>query len=357
MEMNDYYTNLKKRIDIELNVFFENKHKQIKSDIELTEFSEIIADLENFVMSSGKRIRPVLFYFGYVLAGGKDREEVLRAAVSVELMHSYFLIHDDIIDRDDFRHGDLSMHCKYRKKAEKDFKDNDSRHFGTSMAILIGDLMSSFGYQVLNNSNFNDSERIKALNYFNNIICNTMFGQLMDLNFDKNKNLNVEMVFKVQKYKTAKYTIEGPLHLGAILAGADDNFLKLLSSYAIPVGIAFQIQDDIIGVFGNEKKIGKPVGSDIQEGKRTLLVAEAMKTASDEEKKILDDILGNEDLTFDELEIVRRIIRDTGALKKSENKAEDLIKEAKTNIQSFAVDEKYRKVLSDFADFIITRDK
>ena len=106
-----------------------------------------------------------------------------------------------------------------------------------------------------------------------------------------------------------------------------------------------------------EKKIGKPVGSDIQEGKRTLLVAEAMKTASDEEKKILDDILGNEDLTFDELEIVRRIIRDTGALKKSENKAEDLIKEAKTNIQSFAVDEKYRKVLSDFADFIITRDK
>ena len=357
MEMRDYYTNLKQRIDDEIREFFEHRYKQIENNIELVEFTEIISDLKNFVMSSGKRIRPILFYFGYVLAGGQNRKEALKTAISVELMHSYLLIHDDIIDRDDFRHGNLSLHCRYRKRIENDLKDFDGQHFGISMAILVGDLMASLSYEILNNSNFEEGVKKEALKKFNNIVGNTIFGQLMDLNLDQNKNLDSEMIFKMQKYKTAKYTIEGPLHLGAILAGADDKFLKLLSDFAIPVGIAFQIQDDIIGVFGDEKKIGKPIGSDIQEGKRTFLITEAEKSANEEQKKILSSALGNESLAQDELEKVRKVIKDTGALKKSENKAEELIEKAKKSIPYFSVDNKYKKVLNDFADFIIKRDK
>ncbi|MCK5413232.1 MAG: polyprenyl synthetase family protein [Candidatus Pacebacteria bacterium] len=357
MEMRDYYLSLKQRVDNELREFFKYKYNQLENNIELVEFTEIIGDLENFVMSSGKRIRPILFYFGYILAGGENKKEALKTSISVELMHSYFLIHDDIMDRDDFRHGNLSMHCRYKKRVEKYLKDVDGQHFGISMAILAGDLMSSLSYEVLNDSNFEEGVKKEALKKFNNIVGNTIFGQVMDLNLDQNKNLDSEMIFKMQKYKTAKYTIEGPLHLGAILAGANGEFLKLLSNFAIPVGIAFQIQDDIIGVFGNEKKIGKPIGSDIQEGKRTFLITEAEKGADEDQKKILSSALGNKNLTQNELEKVRKVIKDAGALQNSENKAEELIKEAKNNIQCFSIDGKYKKVLNDFTDFIIMRKK
>ena len=357
MEMSDYYIDLKQKINDELRVFFKYKYKQLKNDIELVEFMGIMRDLENFVMSSGKRIRPVLFYFGYVLAGGKDRKEALKASISVELMHSYFLIHDDIMDRDDFRHGNLSIHCKYRKKVENDLNNIDGQHFGISMAILAGDLMSALSYEVLNNAEFDEEFKKKALKKFNDIICNTIFGQSMDLNLDKKKSLDSKMIFRMQKYKTAKYTVEGPLHLGAILAGADDKFLKLLSNFAIPIGIAFQIQDDINGVFGNQKEIGKPIGSDIQEGKRTFLITEAEKSANEEQKKILSSALGNENLTQDELNMVREVIRDTGALKISKDKSEELVETAKKNMQHFSVDDKYRKILYDFADSVIKRDK
>ncbi len=355
MEIEDRLAKLKNQIDAELEKFFKFKIKQVKSDNKPEELTEIIESLEKFTLNSGKRIRPILFYFGYIIGGGKDKLEALKISIAVELIHSYFLIHDDIIDRDNFRHGDFSMHYSYAKKAENDFKNIDSKHFGISMAIIVGDLALSFGYEILNSSNFKKDLKIKALNSLDKIICNTVFGQALDLTLNKIDDFNIDSIFEMQKYKTAKYTIEGPLQLGAILAGAEEKFLNSLSGFAIPAGIAFQIQDDIIGIFGNEKKIGKPVGSDIKEGKKTLLIVKAMEKSDNVQKQVLNNALGSENINSDDINNIRDIIIKTKSLEFSKNKAIELVGEAKKNLNYLEVSAENKKFLNDLANFVVWR--
>ena len=355
MSIENCFVKFKDQTNKELEKFFKSKIEQVKNDKKPKELVEIIESLEEFTMNSGKRIRPILFYFGYIIGGGENRSEAVKTSILVELIHSYLLIHDDIIDRDDFRHGGFSMHYSYEKKAENNFKDIDTEHFGVSMAIIAGDLSMSFGYEILNSSNFRNDLKIKALNNLDKIICNTILGQTLDLTLSKDDNFDIDMIFEMQKYKTAKYTIEGPLQLGAILAGANKKFLDSLSGYAIPVGIAFQIQDDIIGIFGNEKKVGKPIGSDIKEGKRTLLFSKAIENADDTQKQILNDTLGNENISSADIGKVKDIITKTGSLKFSVNKAKELVKNAKEGLKNLEISEKNKKFLGDLADFIVQR--
>ena len=355
MEIEYCLAKLKRQVNSELEIFFKSEIKRVKIDNKPEELSEIIENLKNFTLSSGKRIRPILFYFGYVIGGGKDRSEALKISIAVELIHSYLLIHDDIIDQDDFRHGNFSMHYSYAKKAKNDFKNIDSEHFGTSMAIVAGDLASTLGYKILANSNFSFDLKIRAVEKLNQIISNTIVGEALDVMLAEYSDVDVDRIFEMQKYKTAKYTIEGPLQLGAILAGANKDFLDSLSKYAIPVGIAFQIQDDIIGVFGDEKKIGKPVGADIREGKKTLLFAKALEEANDVQKQTLNDALGNEDINIDDIDRVRGIIIKTRSLEFSKNKAKELIEDAKKSLNDLEISTENKKFLNDLADFVVRR--
>ncbi|MDF1498723.1 MAG: polyprenyl synthetase family protein [Patescibacteria group bacterium] len=355
MKIEDHLVKLKEDIDNELREYFECKIEKIKKKNDLCELVGMTENLEKFILSSGKRIRPILFYYGYILANGKNIKEILKTSISIEFIHSYFLIHDDIIDRDDFRHGNFSMHHSYAKKAEEEFKNIDSDHFGISMGIIVGDLSSAFGYEILNSSKFKKTLKTKALSKLDKIICDTIFGQALDLNLEQNKNYCIDEIFEMQTCKTAKYTIEGPLHLGAILAGADNDFLDSLSKFAIPLGIAFQIQDDIIGVFGDKVKIGKPVGSDIMEGKKTLLLAKAVENADDTQKKILDKSLGNKNISIKDIDNVKDIIINTGSLEFSNKKALELVENAKKEIKNISISKENVKFLNNFADFIVNR--
>ena len=356
MPIEDCLFDLKNKVNKELELFFDNKIKQIKDQKKSDELLEMTESLRDFVLRFGKRIRPILFYCGYTIAGGEDKEKILKTAISIELVHSYLLIHDDIIDQDDFRHGDFSMHHSCAKKAENNFKNTDSKHFGISMAIVIGDLASTFGYEILTSSNFPITLKIKAIEKLNQIISNTIAGEALDVILAEYPDIKIDRIIEMQKYKTAKYTIEGPLHLGAVLAGADEKFLEAISRFSIPLGIAFQIQDDIIGIFGNEKKIGKPVGSDIKEGKKTLLIAKALEKASAEQKNIILSVLGNKKISFDEIENVRKIIKETGSLEYSKAETEKLIKLSKKNLEEIKISGKCREFLSDLADFTIKRE-
>jgi geranylgeranyl diphosphate synthase, type I len=356
MNINDCLRELKEQIDIELENFFDYKNAQANSGGKPPELAEAIDNLKKFTLNSGKRIRPILFYFGYFLAGGKNKTEALKASVAIELAHSYLLIHDDIIDQDDFRHGGLSMHCRYKKIFAGKFKEKDLKHFGYSMAILAGDLASSFGCEVLANSNFSSDLKIKAIFRLNHIIANTIMGEALDVILSECQNVNTDEIFEMQKYKTAKYTIEGPLHLGAILAGADKEFLESLSKFAVPVGIAFQIQDDIIGIFGDEKKIGKPVGSDIKEGKKTLLISKAFEKADKNQRNILNSVLGKKDISIEDIDNTRNVIVKTGSLEFSKTKIQELINEAKKSLDDLNISEKNKEFLNDLADFIAGRE-
>ncbi|NCF75458.1 MAG: polyprenyl synthetase family protein [Xanthomonadaceae bacterium] len=346
----DLLLKLKNETEKELSGFFDDKIKQVEKQKKPKEFLEITKNLKKFVLSGGKRIRPILFHCGYFIANGRKKADILKASISIELIHSYLLIHDDIIDRDNFRHNDLSMHCRYEKRYEgfSDYSSqegNNMKHFGISMAILAGDFVSSLGYEILTNSNFPSDLKIKAIKKLNQIISNTITGEAMDVALAEYPGADMDEVIKMQRYKTAKYTIEGPLHLGAILAGADKKFLESISEFAIPLGIAFQIQDDIVGVFGNKKRTGKLAGADIKEGKKTLLSIKAFKKANGEQLKILSESFGNKNIDRNEIDAVRRIIEETGSLEYSLKRIEDLIRFSKTRLEKMEISEKYKKFL------------
>jgi len=314
MQTEKLLSKLKADINRELQIFFEDKTREIGRDHKPGEILEMVELLKDFILRSGKRIRPILFCCGYFAAGGKDRKKILKASISIELIHSYLLIHDDIIDRDDFRHGSVSMHNKYRERYRKALGKDAGNHFGISMAIIAGDLASSFGHKVLADSKFSGDVRSRAILEMNKIISNTIVGEAMDVVLAAKDKYEKPDIIDMQIYKTAKYTIEGPLRLGAILAGADQKYLKSLSAYSIPLGIAYQIQDDVMGVFGDEKTIGKPVGSDLKEGKKTLLILKAYERGNIKQVKYMNTVIGKKDASRGEIEKARDIIRETGSL-------------------------------------------
>lgn len=352
----DHLSNLKKKIDKELEIFFTSKILDIRNKKEPSEFLYASKDLRDFVLSSGKRIRPILFYFGYIIAGGKEKNKILKTSILLEFIHTFFLIHDDIIDQSNFRHGNLSIHYKYEKKYGDIFKNKNLQQFGISMAIIIGDLALNYGYEILHNSDFPSDLKNKAFNELSQIVSNTLKGQIFDLILEIGSSYEIDKILTANEYKTAKYTIEGPLHLGAILAGADEYFLESLSKFAIPVGIAFQIQDDIIGIFGDEKKTGRPVGLDIREGKKTLLISKAMEKTDEKQRNILNNVLGNKNISFEEINKIREIIIKTGSLEFSKTKARKLIDDAKKSLDDLDTPKENKKFLNDLANFIVGRE-
>lgn len=348
---------MKRKIDRELAVFFNLKIREIRNNQKPKELLKMVENLKGFTLGFGKRIRPILFYYGYLIGGGKNKKEALKAAISVELIHSYLLIHDDIIDKDNFRHNNFSMHYGYERKGKEWFKGEESKHFGVSMGIIAGDLASTLGYAALSDSEFPSDLKIKAISGLNKIVANTITGEALDVVLGANPDFNAAEIVKMQEYKTAKYTIEGPLHLGAILAGADENFLNSLSNFAIPLGIAFQIQDDIMGVFGDREKIGKPVGADIREGKKTLLVSRAIEKSNNKQRNTICSILGNKKTNSANVEKIKKIIIETGALQDSQEKAAKLVKLSKKHLDRIKIPKKDKNFLSDLADFIIGRKR
>jgi geranylgeranyl diphosphate synthase, type I len=344
----------KKKIDPEIERFMDSTIDEAQKK------DRFIADALRYtkktLLSGGKRLRPAFMCYGYLAGGGKEQEKMLKASVSVELIHSYLLIHDDIIDSDSMRHGMDTVNARYEKIGKRMMLGNRSSHFGDSMAIIIGDMVCALGNQVLFDSKFPPAQVIKALSRLQEIVSLTVVGQAQDIKMGYLRKTNEEEVMRMYENKTARYTIEGPLHLGMILGGGSSEMLKIASAYAIPVGIAFQIQDDILGIFGSEKKLGKPVGSDIEEGKQTLLVIKAFEKSKPAQKKKLLSILGKQGVTLKEVDEARRIIIDSGALDYAKSKSYNLIKKGKEEIVKTKMQPEAKDFLLGVADYMISRD-
>lgn len=354
MSIKQELKNFKKEFDPILAEFFDNAISEVEKEDKL--MSGALKHIKKITMSGGKRLRPALMYYGYLGVGGKKKKELLQASISVELIHIFLLIHDDIIDRDAKRHGIMTTHLKYKKMHEKFFWQDSATHFGVSMAIIIGDMVAALGNQALYSSKFKAETLIKALYKLQKVVANTVIGEAKDVLISFKGRATELEILDVCELKTAKYTIESPLHLGAILGGANDNTLEKLTELAIPIGIAFQIQDDILGIFGSEKKIGKPVGSDISEGKQTILVSEARKKADTKQLTILKNVLGKENLTQKEIEEFRKIIIQTGALDYAKKLAQNYIIEAKKEIVKIKLKKESKDFLMGIADYMMKRE-
>lgn len=304
---------LKKKIDREIAKGFDLAIAETKKkDIFIADALEWA---KKITLAGGKRIRPALVYYG-ALAGGKcEEKKIIKVAAAIELVHTFLLIHDDIIDNGEFRHGIKTINNHYESIGKKLFALKDPKAFGNSMAVIVGDKVYALALRMICDSGFESEKIQKAVSMLQSIVATTIVGQSQDILIECKKKVSEQEVLSMYENKTAKYSFEGPLQMGlALCDGENKQLKKAISKISLPLGIAFQIQDDILGIFGSEKEIGKSASSDIQEGKQTLLVIKAKEFASKPQLILMKDILGKRELANSEIKKFLEIIMETGSL-------------------------------------------
>ena len=319
--------------------------------------AKALVQIKKIVLAGGKRMRGALLCQAYFGLGGKERKKILKIAAAIELAHLFCLVHDDIIDRGNLRHGQTTLHNFFAtRKANSPFS-KDAMHYGNSMAIVVGDFIYAFAIKIITRAGFDDEITVKAMNHLQSINLTTVIGQGQDIEITYKNNVAEKDVFVMYENKTARYSIEGPLHLGAIFAGCNSQkILNSLSNYAMPIGVAFQIQDDILGVFGNEKKIGKSTASDISEGKQSIVVVKARELSSYKQKIQLNSILGKKNLTNKEIDKFQDIIRSTGALEYSKKMSAVYLKKGKKEMKRAIILPNAKNFFIELAEYLENRE-
>lgn len=284
----------------------------------------LVEAVRTLVLAGGKRLRPALVYFSYRGCGGRDEEAVFPLAMSAELLHTYLLIHDDIMDHARLRRGQPAAHVRFAHRHRRQGWPGEAADYGRSMAILAGDLAYTWAIELFERSlqasasperePGASAKRGDLAAAFGRMCQEVIVGQFLEMHLPHDGDAREEDLLRILRLKSGRYSVERPLELGALLAGADDRRLRALAEYGRAVGEAFQLQDDLLGMFGEERAVGKPVGSDLREGKRTLLVYHALHGASPEEARRLRGLLGRSDLGPQEVEEARQLMSDSGAL-------------------------------------------
>jgi geranylgeranyl diphosphate synthase type I len=283
-----------------------------------TDLEPVTDALREFLLDGGKRLRPTFAYWGYRGAGGQDGDSILRAAASLELLHACALIHDDVMDGSDTRRGHPAVHRRFAVLHDKQGWEGSPDTFGESAAILLGDLCLVWAEQMLTTSGLPETALVRARGVYDEMRVELMSGQYLDLLEQARGGHDMARALRVARYKSAKYTIERPLHVGAALAGDDPEVRTVYSDYGLPLGEAFQLRDDVLGVFGDPEVTGKPAGDDLREGKRTALIAMALDHADPAQAAVVREHLGDPELERGGVEALRTVIADTGALDKVE---------------------------------------
>lgn len=308
--------------------------------------------------SDGKLIRAILIALGYKLIGKSDISYSYKLGLAYELFQTSVLIHDDIIDCDNLRRGKETVHY-VNYKENKNFNDKDAKKNGESIGICVGDYGFYEANKVILNNYSSDENYIKVFNYYNDIVLKTIEGEMIDvaLSFDgkyKIKDTKIEdNIMKVYKLKTAYYTIIGPLSLGLILGGIDENKLDDIKSFGEKVGIAFQIQDDILGIYND---MGKVVGSDIKEYKQTILFSHTIE--NEKYKNELLKYYGKEDLTENDINKVRDIFKESGSYDYAFDMMNNLYNESLTILENISwISQENKNLLQGFVEYLRKRNR
>lgn len=313
-----------------------------------SELLPVAEAMTGFINDGGKRFRPIFAYLGYLGSGATARSEILRACTALELVHVCALIHDDVMDGSDTRRKKPSIHKLFESLHQESSYKGDAVRFGLSAAILLGDLALVWADRALSESGITQDELIRCQDVFCEMRDELMAGQYLDVLEGALGTSSVERSLKVARYKSGKYSIERPLHFGAALAGAGE-LKTTYSNFGLPLGEAFQLRDDVLGVFGDPSVTGKPAGDDLREGKRTVLAALAMEKADQSGRSLLDTSLGNPDLSDIEIASLQEIIVSSGALDQVEKLITELTTSAISALREPSLDGKIATVLEEMA--------
>jgi len=341
----DVASRVDKRLEALLAV---ERERWAKVDVDLVPPIDEIARL---VLAGGKRLRPAFCFWGFVGAGGDPTDElVIDAGAALELLHAFALFHDDVMDGSLTRRGEPTTNAKFEASHGANKLAGESRRFGDGVAILVGDLAYVYSDQLMRNAS------PQAWTIWNELRIELNFGQYLDMLGSAMNERRREKAERICRYKSGKYTIERPLHLGALLAAPTrgDELIPVLSKYGLPLGDAFQMRDDVLGAFGDTAITGKPVGDDLREGKPTPLMAIATARANAAQLKELQ-LVGNQDLTSQQIARVQEVIRETGALDELEEVITRLTDEAIAAAQNVPFAQSVRDELITLAEYVSWR--
>lgn len=342
---------LRDRVSLALTDFLTRQRPK------LCEISEEVGVLDAALVDllrEGKRLRPAFCWWGWRAAGGDSQSSgALIASASLELLQASALVHDDVMDDSDTRRGMPAAHKRFSAIHVANDWSGDADRFGDAAAILIGDLCLSWTDDLFFNCGLPAEALLRAKPVLDIMRTELLGGQYLDLLEQAKGSATPERALTVARFKSAKYTIERPLQLGATLAGGSPELLGALSGYGLPIGEAFQIRDDVLGVFGDPEVTGKPAGDDLREGKRTYLVAVALQLSDNAQRRTLNDGLGDPELSQTSISTMREIIVSTGALAQTEDLIARRTEQALRALDTVKLDPTVRDVLSDLA-FIAT---
>ena len=346
-----------------------------------SDFEQISSDLAPVVdytrdlLQGGKRFRALFCYWSWVgaLPGADLKQTVEQRELSAEAMvgisaalemfQGAALVHDDLIDQSDTRRGAPAVHKKFETLHAKSGWTGSPERFGLAGSVLVGDLMLGWSSEIFGKALLQapDSEIETACrNEFSKMRVEVMAGQYLDVLEENAANTRpveeaVGRANRVILYKSAKYSIEAPLLIGAAFAGASPGLLRGISAFGIPLGMAFQLRDDILGVFGDPQVTGKPAGDDLREGKRTVLVALTRESLSSSVGAIFDEMLASRSLTLEQIGFLQKTISGSGALAKTERMIDELAEESMNALDSLEIDSRAKEELRSLAQKVINR--
>ena len=320
-------------------------------------YAALWQSMTGLAFAGGKRMRPYLIVLAYEMYGGRQYADIVPVAAAAELLHLSLLVHDDITDKDTIRYGTDNITGIYQKRySKRGAGPEDSRHYAESAALLAGDLLLSAAHGMLLECGLPAEQRLQAHRLITRAVFEVAAGQLLDMEAGMNRMSDTD-AFKVARLKTASYSFVSPMRCGATLAGADDHELAKLEALGNVLGLAFQLSDDLLGVFGDESVTGKSSLTDLQEGKHTYMMQLAFDLATAAQRRELEQLVGKHDLDAAQAGVIRQIIIDCGAKAKIEHALAEQRQQAEQHISQLAVAEPARGRLLELVAFVTRRDR
>ena len=344
------FTQIKNKIDRQLIAFV----KDIDKNYSLSKFSPLLLkSIKDFVLRDGKRVRPILFVIGYLGFAKKPAPKLYTSALSIELLHDFMLVHDDIIDKSDTRRNKPSMH-KMLNNYLKGFKK--VKFNGQDLSIVVGDVMYALAIRAFLSIKVDMRRKEEGLKKLIEAALYTGSGEFLELVYSLKDigKITKEDIYKVYDYKTACYTFACPLSTGAILAGVNKRQAELLFKYGLYLGRAFQIKDDILGMFSEEAKTGKSALTDLKEAKKTVLIWHAYNNSNRENKIKIKQILAKENAAIKDLLVMRKAIMEAKSLDYAKKEVAGLLRKSQDVLSLSRIKPRYKNILHHYAEQILT---
>lgn len=349
MTFQEYSVSSRNLIEENLKQFLQIQKEEIPLPLQK---QGIVNSLEEFVLK-GKLIRGTLFLLTVELLGQKITEDHIHIACAIELIHSSLLIQDDIIDNDYIRRGGKTMFAFYEEKG-KSLGATEAKHYGISIAMMVADVSFYLAMELISK---NESKSVgKIISYLSQEIKTVALAEGIDSEFGQTpEEATIDEIYSVYKYKTARYTFSLPFILACIVSQKDESIKKEFEELGEHIGTIFQIKDDLIGILGDEDVIGKPVGSDIRENKKTLIRALLYEKVVDSERKILIEAFGNRDLAVDQLNSIRDLIFKYRIVESLDKEIENIMVNAWRIFNNMEGEKHHKEILKNLLEFNLRR--